>query len=213
MVGIGILIGIIIAAVAIAYFVGFKRHIGFGWTLFFCLTGGLILAGPIIGFSTKKGLPPKKFNSVNNVFGWILILLGTFGLIGLINAFSNSMSDIPVQAYNRVGQTFSITIYLLGLGIYLLQSNAFNKKYYSGIVAQQTPISIQPASANQPTQNVTPPQPNPINYGGGHNSLNPEKIKPSVQPKPIVPISSPNNTTEDPNKTKEFDSSKLYEKN
>lgn len=211
----GIIIGLIMVACAMGYFIGSKRYIGMGWTIFFCLTGSLIFALPIIFSSTKKDLPPKKYNSGNNILGWILIIIGVVGLFTAI-AGVNALSEVPTRFYERIGQTFSIAIFLTGLGIYLLQSNAFNQKYY---LHNHPPVIVSPITTTLPTQpqgtdqKPSTNQVNPIEYNGGHNTTIKKSTQVIVQPNPVVPVSPPTDNNQNPNKSKEFEESKLYGKN
>ena len=191
---------ILAVSVALGYFVGQKRYIGIGWTVFFCITGSILLSLPIIFSSSKKNGPPRKFSSVQNVFGWITIVLGLVALIGLLMAGANSgLGNMPDKGYDAIGNAFSIAIFLVGLGAYLLQSNSFNKKFYCGNTPQHSAVQ-------QPQAPLFIP-PNPPVYNGGHNANSRNTYSPTTAPTEIPP----QNKSE--HKSKEFDSSKLYGKN
>lgn len=203
---------IIAVSLVISYYFGTKRYIGFGWTLFFCLTGGLILAIPVIVTSTKKNLPPKDYFSTQKVIGWIIAILATLGFFGMINAISNSGS-MTNNTYDRALQVLGFMVFFIGLGIYLITSSVYNSKYHSG------KLSIQ--NANNPNQNwhkqkspsaSNQNSTNPVTYNGGHNSQqnspSSSTTQKSVNTKPHNPVSSSSNK---PNKG--FSGSNPYSKN
>ncbi len=102
-------------AFAIAYFLGMKRQIGFGWSFFFCLflspIGGLI----ITMLSRKYYAPNPEPSFSKKVWGWILIVLFSLSGFGqLMNLGSEYGGASSINA-------LFIAIGLIGLGFYLLE--------------------------------------------------------------------------------------------
>lgn len=109
-------------SVAIAFFLGRKRHIGSRWSFFFCL-----FLTPIIGFvitmlSRKyQGSNPKP-SILTKVFGWIIIALCVFPSINQVIYFANGGIEhaLSVGGFGYLyGRT--IVFILIGLGIYLIE--------------------------------------------------------------------------------------------
>jgi len=101
---------------AIAYYLGNKRQIGFGFSFFFCLT-----LTPIIGFiitmlSRKYYEKKPDVSNTKKVLGWILVVLSSLSLIpSLADGFG----------------VFLMTLGLIGVGFYLIElgkGNNLNKK-------------------------------------------------------------------------------------
>jgi hypothetical protein len=104
-------------AFAIAHFLGRKRQIGFGWSLFFCF-----FLSPIGGFivtmlSRKYYDPNPEPSKSKKVWGWILIVLYSFGVLGHIIGFGSG--KIPVN--ERTLNSLFVAIGLIGLGYYLIE--------------------------------------------------------------------------------------------
>ncbi|SHI70784.1 hypothetical protein SAMN05443429_103192 [Cruoricaptor ignavus] len=159
---IGIIL-VLVLGIVIAKYVGAKRYIGFGWSLFFLWTGGLIFGLLVLAFSSKLTEKPKRYFGGQKVTGWILAGFFGIGLLSLIVGLVDR-PYIPVDDFGRVGQSIGVAIFLMGLGIYLVQSANFNIRYYSGQVLQQQTGTTY----NINTQQL--PQPNPFAYNGGHNA-------------------------------------------
>ena len=194
----------------LGYFVGSKRYIGLGWTLFFCLTGSVLLSLPIIFSSNLKTKPPREYSQTQSIFGWISLAIGVIFLFSLISiGSSTNLSSLPPRAYESIGSAFSISVFVIGLGIYLLQSNSFNKSYYSNSSNVNSNTTNQNSKQNVSTPSVsTVQQPNNIpdvEYDGGHNRT------PTVNVSPRTPTPPPTTTVE--KKSTEFnDDSDLYGK-
>ena len=99
-------------AFLIAYFLGRKRQIGFGWSLFFS-----VVFSPIVGFIITM-LSPKYYDdnpepSKNKrVVGWILAIF--FGLSALASLMAASQDPSALGAAG-------VGIGLSGAGLYLIQ--------------------------------------------------------------------------------------------
>lgn len=102
---------------AIAHFLGRKRQIGFGWSLFFC-----IFLSPIIGFiivmlSRKYYDENPKPSTGKKVLGWILIVLSVLSFLGRLMMISQGVERNPVDNVNKI----FIAVGLFGLGYYLIE--------------------------------------------------------------------------------------------
>jgi len=102
-------------AIAIAYFLGRKRQIGFGWSLFFCF-----FLSPLIGFIIV--MLSKKYYDENPrpskskiIIGWILLSL--FILISITGIFA-IFSEYAEESFIN---SLAMTIGFSGLGYYLIQ--------------------------------------------------------------------------------------------
>jgi hypothetical protein len=99
-------------SILIAYFLGRKRQIGFGWSLFFCL-----FLSPLGGFITTM-LSRKYYDSnpkpsnLMNIFGWGLIVIFTL------------VSIVEIQRYIKFPGNqrplLGFSLGLAGLGVYLV---------------------------------------------------------------------------------------------
>jgi MFS family permease len=99
---------------AIAYFLGRKRQIGLGWSLFFSL-----FFSPIIGFlatmlSPKYYDPDPEPSGVKRVIGWIIA--GFFGVGVIVAPVSAGMINGPAAAL----QQLFLAIGMVGVGAYLI---------------------------------------------------------------------------------------------
>lgn len=104
-------------AFAIAHFLGRKRQIGFGWSLFFC-----IFLSPIIGFiivmlSRKYFDENPKPSTGKKVWGWILIVLSVLSFLGRLMMISQGVERNPGDNFNQI----FIAVGLFGLGYYLIE--------------------------------------------------------------------------------------------
>lgn len=108
---------------AAAHFLGRKRQIGFGWSLFFCL-----FLTPITGFIITM-LSPKYYDdnpapsTGKKVTGWIMIIL--FSLVALRGFVRLGSGD----ASPAVFRALFLTIALVGAGAYLVgrgQGKSYN---------------------------------------------------------------------------------------
>jgi hypothetical protein len=102
-------------AFSIAHFLGRKRQIGFGWSFFFCL-----FLSPIIGFiitmlSKKYYDPNPKPSKSKKIWGWILILIFSLGVLGQLMRLGSGKGDVDVLNALFFG------VGLVGLGYYLIE--------------------------------------------------------------------------------------------
>lgn len=103
-------------ALAIAYFFGKKRQIGFAWSFFFCL-----FLSPIGGFiitmlSRKYYDDAPQPSRAKKVIGWIIIVLFSLSIIGNFI----TPGDIPPERVpGQLGAIF-FAIGFIGLGCYLI---------------------------------------------------------------------------------------------
>src|SRR5690554_4151944 len=85
---------------AVAYFLGRKRQIGFGWSLFFC-----IFLSPITGFIVTM-LSPKYYDdnpapsTGKKVAGWIMIVVFSLGTLGQFVVLGSG--EAPPAAFNAL---------------------------------------------------------------------------------------------------------------
>lgn len=105
----------VIFAFAIAYFLGKRRQIGFGWSFFFC-----IFLSPIGGFiitmlSRKHYLPNPKPSKSKKVLGWIFILPFIFLIFTVLLGLNSNAS------FEDTVNVFFVSIGFVGLGNYLIQ--------------------------------------------------------------------------------------------
>lgn len=104
---------------AIAHFLGKKRQIGFGWSLFFNLCFGPIIGLIITLLSRKYYDPNPQPSKGKKIWGWILIILFSLSVAGWFVRDGNS----PL--------TLSAGIGFIGLGIYLIgrsKGKSFNSE-------------------------------------------------------------------------------------
>jgi len=128
----------LIIAFAIAYFLGRKRQIGFGWSLFFCF-----FLSPLIGFiitmlSRKYYKENPEPSKLKRVIGWILIIFFSFGLLGTYDNYTHNQNNdnyiYNQNRYNHKGisiNDISFSIGFIGLGFYLIglgKGRSFNSK-------------------------------------------------------------------------------------
>jgi MFS family permease len=105
----------IIFGFIIAYFLGTKRQIGFGWSFFFCA-----FLSPIGGFLVTM-LSRKYYDANPNpskskkIWGWILVILFSLSLVGQLMAISTGNTN------SMTFNSLSITIGFIGLGYYLIE--------------------------------------------------------------------------------------------
>lgn len=114
-------------AFAIAHFLGRKRQMGFGWSLFFCVffspLGGLIATL----LSRKYDNPDLEISNSKKTWGWVLIVFFSLGVLGQLNWISEGIST-AADAMNAI----SLSIGGIGLGIYLIErSKGKNFSEYS----------------------------------------------------------------------------------
>ncbi|NMW21794.1 MAG: hypothetical protein HKK67_09220 [Chlorobiaceae bacterium] len=102
-------------ALLLAYYIGNKRQIGFGWSLFFFLFAPILFGLIVVLSSRQKGEQPPPFSKTIYIIGWILILF--FSMTGLVNLYL-LMRD-GVNVYRFLG--LSGAIWSVGLGYYLAQ--------------------------------------------------------------------------------------------
>jgi hypothetical protein len=113
-----------IIAFLIAHFLGSKRQIGFGWSLFFCL-----FLSPLGGFITtmlsRKYYDPNPVPSNSKkIWGWILIVLFSLGLIVQLLKLGrgyNHSDALMALDYRTTAETLPLTIGFIGLGFYLIE--------------------------------------------------------------------------------------------
>ena len=123
-----IIIIMLIIDFAIAYFLGRKRQIGFGWSLFFCF-----FLGPLIGFiitmlSRKYYKENPEPSKLKKIIGWILIIFFSFGLLGQLIPDNNYTYN--QNSYDHMN-IISFSIGFIGLGFYLIglgNGRSFNSK-------------------------------------------------------------------------------------
>lgn len=102
-------------AFAIAHYLGSKRQIGFGWSLFFCF-----FLSPIGGFITTM-LSPKYYDQnpapsqTKKVIGWILIVLFSLSAVGSFIRLSKLGND------GGILNALFMAIGFIGLGVYLIE--------------------------------------------------------------------------------------------
>lgn len=112
---------------AIAYFLGRKRQIGFGWSFFFCIffspLGGLFATL----LSRKYDNPDLEISNSKKIWGRILIVFFSLGIIGQLNWISDGITSTA-----RAMDSISLSIGGIGLGIYLIErSKGKNFSSYS----------------------------------------------------------------------------------
>ena len=124
--------GVLILSVCLSFLVanslGSKRQIGYGWSLFFCLTltivGGLIVTLLSRKYQPDNTTPPSR---VKIVIGWILIIFYSLSIIG--NCIR--ISDSSPESREIIVKMLSLAVGFIGLGIYLIKlgkSKNFNTK-------------------------------------------------------------------------------------
>jgi len=102
-------------ALLLAYYIGNKRQIGFGWSLFFFLFAPILFGLIVVLLSKKIDEPPLPASKIKYIIGWILMLF--FSLTGLGNLYL-LMRD-GVHVYRILG--LSGAIWSVGLGFYLVR--------------------------------------------------------------------------------------------
>lgn len=104
-------------SIAIAYFWGKKRQIGFGWSLFFC-----IFLSPLIGFIitmlSRKYYDPNPIPSKSKrITGRTIIIISILSICGNIMTFN----EVPPEKLQSKIGAITLGIALIGLGRYLIQ--------------------------------------------------------------------------------------------
>ena len=130
--------GVLILSVCLSYvvanYLGSKRRIGFGWSLFFCLTL-TIIGGLIVTLLSRKDYSDAKPPSrAKIVIGWILIIFYSLSILGICIELMGGAS--PERIEIRV-KMLSLAVGFVGLGIYLIKlgkSNDFNTKALTNTV-------------------------------------------------------------------------------
>ena len=118
--------------VVVAYFLGRKRHIGFGWSLFFSL-----FFSPIIGFlvtmlSPKYYDPNPEPSKTKRVFGWLIVVLFGVGLF---------VSPIAVGMEEGLAggmRMFFVGVGMVGVGAYLIGRGRGNSYSSTDLVADSS---------------------------------------------------------------------------
>ncbi len=116
-----------VIAFIIAYFLGRKRQIGFGWSLFFCF---FLILPPIGGLvatllSRKHYAPNPTPSKAKKIWGWVIIVLAAMSFMGNVSMVSKGQATIS---------TFTVLgwcIGFIGLGFYLIELSKgknFNSK-------------------------------------------------------------------------------------
>lgn len=104
----------LVIALAVAYFLGSKRQIGFGWSFFFSF-----FLSPLGGFIATM-LSPKYYNpnpepsTTKKVIGWILVAYSV--LTGILMLKKVGSGHYSVMDLNSLFMDIGFT----GLGIYLI---------------------------------------------------------------------------------------------
>jgi surface polysaccharide O-acyltransferase-like enzyme len=112
-------------AFLIAYFLGRKRQIGFGWSFYFC-----VFLTPIVGFiitmlSKKYYDPNPKPSKTLKIIGWILVVWCSLALLGQSGKLQSDPNNI-----STINGIFGV-IGFIGVGAYLIQLSEgknFNSK-------------------------------------------------------------------------------------
>ena len=112
-------------AFLIAYFLGKKRQIGFGWSFYFC-----VFLTPIVGFiitmlSKKYYDSNPKPSKTLKIIGWILVVWGSLALLGQSGKLQSDPNNI-----STINGIFGV-IGFIGVGAYLIQLSEgknFNSK-------------------------------------------------------------------------------------
>lgn len=78
-----LIINIIIGSL-IGHYLGKKRHIGFWWTVFICLSTSVILGIILVLISPKLESPPHKPTKFKKVLGIMMILISILGFLGYL---------------------------------------------------------------------------------------------------------------------------------
>ena len=102
--------------IAISFFIGRKKKVGFWWTIFFCS-----FLTPIIGFIIALTSQTKDYNQLKNEkvssIGIILLILGIMSFLGQLNYLYKG------QIVQFSSSTLWLSVGLIGSGIYRLKSN------------------------------------------------------------------------------------------
>jgi len=119
----GQLIFNMLIGVFIAWFLGRKRIIGFGWSFFFCCLN--FLFGLIITWMSpiyqSADLSPS---TLRKVLGWLMILFGALGFWGVIYAIATGRNT------ESLGGSLVLVPALIGGGIYLIKRSS-GKSFHS----------------------------------------------------------------------------------
>ena len=111
---IGLMINLTIGGI-IAWFLGRKRVIGYGWSLFFCALN-VILGFIVTMLSSKYKNANLRESKVRRVFGWIMLSLGLFMVWAVYRALTNGQ-NMEISGLASIGYVIA----LIGGGIYLLK--------------------------------------------------------------------------------------------
>ena len=121
----GVLILSVCLSFVVANYLGSKRQIGYGWSLFFCLTltivGGLIVTLLSRKYQPDNTTPPSR---VKIVIGWILIIFFSLSILGnCIGLIRDSTSPERIEIIVKM---LSLAVGFIGLGIYLIKLGKSN---------------------------------------------------------------------------------------
>lgn len=168
---IGSLLAVFGLSFLVAYYLGRKRHIGFGWSWFFGIFTSPLLGLIITILSPKLTTPAKPYSKTQEIIGWITAVFFGFGtILQIIKLFTPYVTE---STYSAV----SIGIALTGCGIYNVIRN-INKKSMVNV----PPVIVPP---------VIPPNPNPRDYNGGHNIAGNTGLGTPTSPPTVTPHPSP----------------------
>jgi len=100
----------------VAWFLGRKRIIGFGWSLFFSCALTFLIGFIITMLSPKYESANLGKSKIRLVFGWILLTLGVFMVWAVYRVLT---TDQPLDNFN--GFSVGSIVAAIGGGIYLIK--------------------------------------------------------------------------------------------
>lgn len=99
-----------IIALLVGQFIGKKRHIGFGWSVFVCFGASAIIGTIIALISPKLDSSPHKPTKTKGVVGIIMII---WGILGILAFFEKSQAK-----YQNI-DSLSGGCLIITIGLYL----------------------------------------------------------------------------------------------
>lgn len=100
----------------VAWFLGRKRIIGFGWSLFFSCSLSFLFGFIVTMLSPKYETANLTNSKTRRIIGWVILLLGIFMVWAVYRAITTGQA---LESFN--GFSVGLIAALIGGGIYLIK--------------------------------------------------------------------------------------------